>query len=95
MAPLIIAGRKTGTIRSTAESTFKLGQILCAVTHEEGEFICNLEIKGIEKVNLKNLNRSHAKAEGLPFTFLLKRIARKLYPDESELMFICFKVINQ
>lgn len=64
LAPLIISGRKTGTIRSRAESTFKSGQILPAVTHEEGEFICKLEIKSVEKVDLKNLNRCHAKAEG-------------------------------
>ena len=95
LAPLVLAGKKTATIRSKAENTFKVGQTLSAVTHEEGKFICSLEILGIETVNPKYLQRYHAKAEGFPVAFLLKRLIRKLYPGESELVFISFKVVGQ
>ncbi|TOC16680.1 ASCH domain-containing protein, partial [Vibrio parahaemolyticus] len=55
---------------------------------------CRLEIVGVEHVNFDKLNRKHAKAENLPFVFMLKWILRKIYPAEKSLCVISFKVVD-
>ncbi|TBR41615.1 ASCH domain-containing protein [Marinomonas agarivorans] len=94
LAPLILSGRKSATIRDDSEAHYQVGQILEAITHEDGASICQIEILSIEQVSFDTLNRSHAKAEGLPFTFLLKRLIRKIYPRDTKLYFIRFITKN-
>ncbi|MCU8133333.1 hypothetical protein M2H35_21205 [Vibrio vulnificus] len=45
-------------------------------------------------MNFDKLNRKHAKAENLPFVFMLKWILRKIYPAEKSLCVISFKVVD-
>ncbi|MBJ7539954.1 N(4)-acetylcytidine aminohydrolase [Marinomonas transparens] len=68
----IVSGKKTTTIRDKSESHYSVGQILDAYTHEDNCKICQIEILSIEPVEFNKLNRTHAKAENLPFVFILK-----------------------
>ena len=90
----ILSGKKTATIRDKSESHYYPGQVVEAFTHEDERKICRLEIVGVEHVNFDQLNRKHAKAENLPFVFMLKWILRKIYPAEKSLCFISFKVVD-
>ncbi|PMJ99237.1 ASCH domain-containing protein [Vibrio sp. 10N.261.55.A7] len=90
----ILAGRKVATIRDKSESLYSIGQVVEAYTYEDNRKICNLEILGNEPVAFEQLNQMHAKAENLPFVFILKWILRKIYPNENGLYFITFKVLR-
>ena len=90
----ILSGKKTATIRDKSESQYYPGQVVEAFTHEDERKICRLEIVSVEHVNFDKLNRKHAKAENLPFVFMLKWILRKIYPAEKSLCFISFKVVD-
>ena len=90
----ILSGKKTATIRDKSESHYYPGQVVEAFTHEDERKICRLEIVSVEHVNFDKLNRKHAKAENLPFVFMLKWILRKIYPAEKSLCFISFKVVD-
>lgn len=90
----ILTGKKTATIRDKSDSHFSVGQILDACTHEDSRRICQIEILSIEPVKFSELNRTHAKAENLPFVFVLKWIIRKIYPTEKNLFFIQFRVVT-
>ena len=90
----ILSGKKTATIRDKSESHYYPGQVVEAFTHEGERKICRLEIVGVEHVNVDTLNRKHAKAENLPFVFMLKWILRKIYPTEKSLCSISFKVVD-
>ncbi|WP_279630720.1 ASCH domain-containing protein [Vibrio ouci] len=85
---------KTATIRDKSESHYSPGQLVEAFTHEASRKICKLEIVDVEYVTFKQLKRKHAKAENLPFVFMLKWIVRKIYPTEQSLCFIRFKVVG-
>ncbi|MEZ8067934.1 MULTISPECIES: N(4)-acetylcytidine aminohydrolase [Vibrio] len=89
----ILSGKKTATIRDESESHYFSGQVVEAFTLEDDRKICKLEIIGVEHVEFELLNRKHAKAENLPFVFMLKWILRKIYPTENSLCFIRFKVV--
>ena len=90
----ILSDKKTATIRDKSESHYYPGQVVEAFTHEDERKICRLEIVSVEHVNFDKLNRKHAKAENLPFVFMLKWILRKIYPAEKNLCFISFKVVD-
>ncbi|MEF1340411.1 N(4)-acetylcytidine aminohydrolase, partial [Vibrio rotiferianus] len=90
----ILSGKKTATIRDKSESHYAVGQVVESFTHEDNRKIGKLEILGVESVVFEQLNRKHAKAENLPFVFMLKWILRKIYPTESNLYFIQFKVVE-
>lgn len=90
----ILSGKKTATIRDKSESQYYPGLVVEAFTHEDDRKICKLEIVGVEHVEFEKLNRKHAKAENLPFVFMLKWILRKIYPTEKSLCFISFKVVG-
>ncbi|MCK6262737.1 N(4)-acetylcytidine aminohydrolase [Vibrio sp. ZSDE26] len=90
----ILSGKKTATIRNKSESHYFAGQIVEAFTLEDSRKICQLEILGIESVEFEQLSRVHAKAENLPFVFMLKWILRKIYPTENSLYFIRFRVVE-
>ncbi|ASI93469.1 N(4)-acetylcytidine aminohydrolase [Vibrio rotiferianus] len=90
----ILSGKKTATIRDKSESHYAVGQVVEAFTHEDNRKFGKLEILGVESVAFEQLNRKHAKAENLPFVFMLKWILRKIYPTESNLYFIQFKVVE-
>ncbi len=90
----ILSGNKTATIRNKEDSDYYTGQVVEALTHEDGEKICRIQIISIEPVQYGELNRRHAKAEYLPFVFILKRIIRKIYPGERDFLFIRFKVLD-
>ncbi|GIC77529.1 N(4)-acetylcytidine aminohydrolase [Moritella sp. F3] len=90
----ILSGKKTATIRDELESHYSVGQVVEAFAHEDNRKICKLEILGIEYVEFDQLHRMHAKAENLPFVFILKWILRKIYPTENSLYFISFKVVG-
>ena len=90
----ILSGKKTATIRDKSESHYYPGQVVEAFTHEDERKICRLEIVSVEHVNFDKLNRKHAKAENLPFVFMLKWILRKIYPSDKSLCFISFKVVD-
>jgi uncharacterized protein YqfB (UPF0267 family) len=90
----ILSGKKKATIRDKSDSHYSVGQVLDARTHEDNRKICQIEILSIESVKFSELNRTHAKAENLPFTFILKWIIRKIYPTENNLFFIRFKILT-
>lgn len=90
----IRSGKKTATIRDKSDSHLTIGQVVDAFTHEDGRKICTIEIVRIDPVKFSELSRLHAKAENLPFVFLLKRIIRKIYPNEEDLYFIGFRVLE-
>ncbi|MCG7584596.1 N(4)-acetylcytidine aminohydrolase [Photobacterium sp. OFAV2-7] len=90
----ILTGKKTATIRDKSDSHFSVGQVLDACTHEDGRKMCQIKILSIESVKLSELNRTHAKAENLPFVFVLKWILRKIYPAEQDLFLIHFRVVS-
>ncbi|WP_127560344.1 ASCH domain-containing protein [Saccharospirillum alexandrii] len=89
----ILSGKKTGTVRNKADSDYHSGQELDALLDEDGSKICRIRIISIEPVQYSELKRQHAKAEYLPFVFMLKWIVRRIYPGENELFFIRFKVL--
>ncbi|MEZ8363413.1 ASCH domain-containing protein, partial [Vibrio splendidus] len=68
----ILSGKKTATIRDKSESHYYPGQVVEAFTLEDERKICRLEIVDVENVEFENLCRKHAKAENLPFVFMLK-----------------------
>ncbi|MEZ9134158.1 N(4)-acetylcytidine aminohydrolase, partial [Vibrio breoganii] len=76
----ILSGKKTATIRDKSESHYYPGQVVEAFTLEDERKICRLEIVDVENVEFENLCRKHAKAENLPFVFMLKWLLRKIYP---------------
>jgi len=90
----ILSGKKTATIRDKSESHYYPGQVVEALTHEDERKICRLEIVDVENVEFEKLCRKHAKAENLPFVFMLKWLLRKIYPTESSLCFVSFKVVG-
>ncbi|WP_371997170.1 N(4)-acetylcytidine aminohydrolase [Vibrio atlanticus] len=90
----ILSGKKTATIRDKSESHYYPGQVVEAFTLEDERKICRLEIVDVENVEFENLCRKHAKAENLPFVFMLKWLLRKIYPTESSLYFVSFKVVG-
>ncbi|MEZ8704509.1 N(4)-acetylcytidine aminohydrolase [Vibrio cyclitrophicus] len=90
----ILSGKKTATIRDKSESHYYPGQIVEAFTLEDERKICRLEIVDVENVEFEKLCRKHAKAENLPFVFMLKWLLRKIYPTESSLYFVSFKVVG-
>ncbi|KJG39791.1 hypothetical protein UA32_05630 [Photobacterium angustum] len=90
----VLSGKKTATIRDKSESNYYPGQVVEALTHEDGRTICRLEIVGVKHVNFDKLNRKHTRAENLPFVFMLKWILRKIYPAEKSLWLISFKVVD-
>ncbi|MDD1827173.1 N(4)-acetylcytidine aminohydrolase [Photobacterium sp. ZSDE20] len=90
----ILSGKKTATIRDKSESHYVSGQVVEAFTLEDDRRICQLQIVGVEYVEFTQLNRKHAKAENLPFVFMLKWILRKIYQAENRLYFISFKVVG-
>ncbi|MEZ9822543.1 N(4)-acetylcytidine aminohydrolase [Shewanella sp. 10N.286.45.A1] len=90
----ILSGKKTATIRDKSESHYYPGQVVEAFTHEDERKICRLEIVDVENVEFEKLCRKHAKAENLPFVFMLKWLLRKIYPTESSLYFVSFKVVG-
>ncbi|MEZ8326026.1 N(4)-acetylcytidine aminohydrolase [Vibrio cyclitrophicus] len=90
----ILSGKKTATIRDKSESHYYPGQVVEAFTLEDGRKICRLEIVDVENVEFEKLCRKHAKAENLPFVFMLKWLLRKIYPTESSLYFVSFKVVG-
>ncbi|MEZ8297570.1 N(4)-acetylcytidine aminohydrolase [Vibrio splendidus] len=90
----ILSGKKTATIRDNSESHYYPGQVVEAFTLEDERKICRLEIVDVENVEFEKLCRKHAKAENLPFVFMLKWLLRKIYPTESSLYFVSFKVVG-
>ncbi|MDH5927506.1 N(4)-acetylcytidine aminohydrolase [Vibrio splendidus] len=90
----ILSGKKTATIRDKSESHYYPGQVVEAFTLEDERKICRLEIVDVENVEFEKLCRKHAKAENLPFVFMLKWLLRKIYPTESSLYFVSFKVVG-
>jgi len=90
----ILSGKKTATIRDKFDSHYAVGQVLDVRTHEDSRKICQIEILSIEPVKFSELNRTHAKAENLPFVCILKWIIRKIYPAEENLFFIRFRVLS-
>jgi len=90
----ILSGKKTATIRDKSESHYFAGQVLDACTHEDGRTMCQIEILSIDPVKFDELNRAHAKAENLPFVFILKWILRKIYPTENNLFLIRFQLLD-
>ena len=90
----ILSGNKTATIRNKEDSDYYTGQVVEVLSHEDSEKICRIQIISIEPVRYDELSRRHAKAEYLPFVFILKRIIRKIYPGENDLFFIQFKVLR-
>lgn len=90
----ILSGKKTATIRDKSESHYYPGQVVEAFTLEDERKICRLEIIDVENVEFEKLCRKHAKAENLPFVFMLKWLLRKIYPTESSLYFVSFKVVG-
>ena len=90
----ILSGKKTATIRDKSESHYYPGQVVEAFTLEDERKICRLEIVDVENVEFEKLCRKHAKAENLPFVFMLKWLLRKIYPTEASLYFVSFKVVG-
>ncbi|MEZ8733096.1 N(4)-acetylcytidine aminohydrolase [Vibrio splendidus] len=90
----ILSGKKTATIRDKSESHYYPGQVVEAFTLEDERKICRLEIVDVENVEFEKLCRKHAKAENLPFVFMLKWLLRNIYPTESSLYFVSFKVVG-
>ena len=95
LAPLILSGRKTATVRSRFEGCYKPWQRLEAVTNEEFESICLIEISDVETISINELSRFHARSEGFLFAFQLKNAIRKIYLTETELVFVRYRVVSQ
>ena len=95
LARQILSGKKTATIRDKSDSNYYPGQIVTAYTHEDHCKICRLTILAVEEIELDKLTSVHAKAENLPFVFILKWLLRRLYPATSNLYFISFKVLDE
>nr|WP_202819678.1 N(4)-acetylcytidine aminohydrolase [Thaumasiovibrio occultus] len=94
LAKQVKSGDKTATLRDASESHYVAGQRVEARQLEDGELICQLEILAVEPVTFDSLNRQHAKAENLPFVFLLKWIIRRIYPAQTQLYFIRYRVLT-
>ena len=92
LAGQIISAKKTATIRDISESHFFSCLVLDARVHGTEQYICQIEIIDIKPIQYHELNRSHAKAENLPFVFILKWLIRRIYPGEQQLFYIQFKV---
>lgn len=94
LAHQVRSGKKTATIRDKSDSHYVTGQRVDVFTFEDDRKICRIEILSVEPVAYSELNRRHARAENLPFVFLLKRIVRKIYPNEEDLFFISFRILK-
>lgn len=90
----ILSGRKTATIRNKEDGDYRADQVVAALSHEDGSKICRLEILSVESVQYRDLNHQHASAEYVPFVFVLKWIIRRIYPGETDFIFIRFRVVN-
>lgn len=95
LARQILSGKKTATIRDVSDSHFFAGQVVDARVHGSEQYICQIEIIDIKPIQYHELNRSQAKAENLPFVFMLKWLIRRIYPGEQQLFYIQFKVHSE
>ncbi len=90
----ILSGKKQATIRDESDSDYQVGDLVQAFTYEDNQPIATLKICQVTSVHVDDLTKEHAKAENLPFVFLLKWVIRRIYPKQTQLFFIEFTVMN-
>ena len=88
----ILAGRKTITIRDKSESHFKAGDILRVGRFEDNQYFCTSEVLSVSPIAFNELTEEHAKQENMGLDEL-KELIRGIYPSESLLYVISFKVL--
>lgn len=85
----ILSGKKTITIRDTAEKHYFPGSLVQALTYEDQKKFGKLKILSVESIQFKQLNKSHAQQENMSLDEL-KKVIQKIYPNTKQLFIISF-----
>ncbi len=91
---VILAGRKTITIRDKSESHFKTGDILRVGRFEDNQYFCTIEVLSVSPITLDELTEQHAKQENMGLEEL-KEVIRGIYPSEAGFYLIEFKLLKE
>ena len=85
----ILSGKKTITIRDTAEKHYVPGNLVQALTYEDREKFGQLEIQSVVSIQFNQLNNTHAKQENMNLVEL-KKVIQEIYPNTKQLFIISF-----
>ena len=88
----ILSGRKTITIRNSAESHFKVGDVLRVGRYEDDGYFCTISVVATSTVTLATLSERHAQQENMTLA-QLRQVITEIYPDEEQFYVIEFKLL--
>ncbi|VTM22371.1 ASCH domain [Raoultella terrigena] len=88
----ILSGRKTITIRNSAESHFKVGDVLRVGRYEDDGYFCTISVVATSTVTLATLSEQHAQQENMTLA-QLRQVITEIYPDEEQFYVIEFKLL--
>lgn len=89
----ILTGKKTITIRDTAESYFKVDSEVQASTFEDNRWFCTLKVLSVTPINVADLSDAHAAQENMTLAEL-KAVIGDIYPSTTDLFVIEFSKLN-
>ena len=87
---VILAGRKTITLRDAAESHLKAGDVLRVGRYEDDGYFCTIRVVATSTVTLDTLSEWHAQQENMTLAQLREVIA-EIYPEEKQFYVIEFE----
>lgn len=94
LAPSILSGKKTITIRNENESHYVPGTKVEVYTLETGIKFCSILIESVEPIVFDEINEFHAKQEFMDLC-KLKKVIRDIYPDTEKLFVVSYKLIKE
>lgn len=89
----ILSGKKTITIRDSAEPYFKVGSEVQAATFEDNRWFCALKVLSVTPINVADLSEVHAAQENMTLAEL-KSVIGDIYPGTTDLFVIEFSKLN-
>ncbi|ENO8808342.1 ASCH domain-containing protein [Photobacterium damselae] len=92
LAPLIVSGNKTITIRDESESYYLPDSQVEVFTLETNKKFCEIEIESVEPILFEEINEFHAQQEFMELQNL-KDLIKEIYPDQEQLYVIAYKLL--
>ncbi|RJX68959.1 ASCH domain-containing protein [Vibrio sinensis] len=93
LAPSIVAGQKTITIRDESESHYVPGTQVEVFTLETNQRVCDIKILSVEPLNFDDINEFHAEQEYMELP-KLKSLIREIYPNTDTLFVISYELVS-
>ena len=88
----ILAGRKTITLREKSDAAFSAGDHVRVSRHEDGVYLCSIEIIDVAPLHFDDLDDSHAAQENMTLPEL-KQVIGEIYPGLEDLFRIQFRLL--